>query len=656
MLETRVTCPSCGAPLTFQAGTMVSVCSRCRSLSARTDRDPRLIGKVADLVATGSRLRLGQQGRFAGRPFRLVGRTQLRHPLGGVWDEWYLAFGDGRWGWLAEAQGRFLLTFRQELTVPVPPPESLEPGAPLDLGPHGQWVVAEVSEAALASAEGEIPWEVDPGSVYRFADLSGRGGAFATLDYSEAFPLFFPGRETPLDDLHLEAFNGPPTGEAMKGQALPCPHCASPLRLQAPDQAERVVCPSCGSLLDANQGRLTFLKSLQQPDPHLVIPLGTEGLLRGRSVVVTGCLIRSSTQDGETFRWREYLLLDTRAHHFLWLVESDGHWSLAEGVAPAEVGKGVGLNRTWKGMTFRAYQDYEAVVEGVWGEFYWKIEQGERVRVLESACAPCLMAEEHQKHQGGKGAEVTFSLSTYLEGKEIWEAFKLKGSPRPPEGIAPHQPNPNRAKARSLGTWMMIALGLWLAVLLFQIATHTREVVYQGTFDLAEAATQAQARKVQPGGEGADVVFFSPPFQVKHGHKNLAVVIHAPLDNAWIEVDGAVASQTANTVEFFQTSVSHYHGVDGGEAWREGGQLETTFLSALPPGTYVLRLAPQWEGTLPPVRTMTVEVRSGQVHAVYYLLALLAILLPPLLQLFRMWGFEGSRWANSSYTTGGGDA
>lgn len=92
---------------------MVAVCSYCKSLSARTDRDPRLIGKMADLVDTGSLLALGAEGRFAGRRFQMVGRTQMKHPMGGVWDEWYLALDDGRWGWLAEAQGRLYPTFQQ---------------------------------------------------------------------------------------------------------------------------------------------------------------------------------------------------------------------------------------------------------------------------------------------------------------------------------------------------------------------------------------------------------------------------------------------------------------------------------------------------------------------------------------------------------------
>ena len=39
------------------------------------------------------------------RGFTLVGRLQLDYGQG-PWNEWYAAFDDGDWGWVAEAQGK----------------------------------------------------------------------------------------------------------------------------------------------------------------------------------------------------------------------------------------------------------------------------------------------------------------------------------------------------------------------------------------------------------------------------------------------------------------------------------------------------------------------------------------------------------------------
>jgi len=109
----QVSCPACAGPITFKIGSsLVAVCPYCRSVVARGDRKLEDLGKVAELVDTGSVLAVGLKGRYEGVPFELTGRAQLGHPAGGTWDEWYAAFADGRWGWLAEAHGRYYVTFR----------------------------------------------------------------------------------------------------------------------------------------------------------------------------------------------------------------------------------------------------------------------------------------------------------------------------------------------------------------------------------------------------------------------------------------------------------------------------------------------------------------------------------------------------------------
>ncbi|MDP1831389.1 MAG: DUF4178 domain-containing protein [Geothrix sp.] len=675
-------CPSCGAALSFRPGTMVAVCGYCKALAARKDRDPELLGKVADLVDTGSPLGLGASGTYTGRAFTLAGRVQLKHPLGGVWDEWYLALDDGRWGWLAEAQGRFYLTFTQAPHGPLPAADGLQAGGRADLGPDGLWTVGEISEATFHSAEGEIPWAVEPGATYRFADLSGRNGAFATLDFSEEPPLFFLGREIALADLGLQGGTRKPS--KVGAQNLNCPHCGGALALRAPDQTQRVGCPSCGSLLSAENGKLAFLKSLKQPHQEIAIPLGAEGLLNGAKVICIGQLRRSCTIEGEAYPWTEYLLLDSQ-HGFQWLVQSEGHWSLAVAVAPGEIPSvhGEQKNLAALGTSWRRFQDVAAVVEGVWGEFYWQVEQGERVQVTEFVAPPRSLTREIQKHKGG-GEEVNWSLSSYLEPEEVWTAFKLEGAPPSPIGTASFQPNPHKVSLAKSALWLVGALGLLLVVVMWESVTHRNTVLFQQRLDLYEmarlqpeaagairrgvparrpASASPTAPAAPPQGQAAaeaqEPVFFSGPIEIKDGHRNLAVTLGAPVNNAWVGVEGALVSETTGVAEIFLIESSWYHGVDGGESWSEGAQAQTVFLSAVPAGTYVLRLAPQWEGKVPPVRTVEVHLRQGVMRWLYPGLALLAILLVPLLMVFRMVAFESRRWQESMYSpkasSSGGD-
>ena len=667
-------CPSCGAALSFRPGTMVAVCTYCKALAARKDRDPELIGKVAELVDTGSPLGLGASGTFTGRSFTLAGRVQLKHPLGGVWDEWYLALDDGRWGWLAEAQGRFYLTFTQDPHGTLPSIGSLQAGGLADLGPAGLWTVGELSEATFHSAEGEIPWAVEPGATYRFADLSGRNGAFATLDYSEDPPLFFLGREIPLADLRIRGGLRKPA--KVGTQNLNCPKCGGALALHAPDQTQRVGCPSCGSLLSAENGKLAFLKSLKQPHQAVVIPLGTEGLLNGEKVICIGQLRRSCTVEGTAYPWTEYLLLDSQ-HGFKWLVESDGHWSLAVALPPGEVPQVVDGQKNFHalGGNWRRFQDVEAVVEGVWGEFYWMVEQGERVQVAEFIAPPRSLTRERQGHKGG-GEEVNWSLSTYLDPQAVWTAFKLKDAPPAPRGIASFQPNPHKVTLAKSALWIVGALGLLLILVMVESATHRNVELFRkrlDLYDLAPGLRQEAAEAVRKGipqrrpnspsapsaAEAQEPVYFSGPIEIKDSHRNLAVTLSAPVNNSWIGLEGALVSETTGVAELFLIESSFYHGVDGGESWAEGGQANTVFLSAVPAGTYVLRLAPQWDGKFPPVGVIDVQLRQGVMRWLYPGLALLAILVVPLILVFQVAAFEGRRWQESMYgtaaTASGGD-
>lgn len=684
-MSALASCPSCGAALSFRPGTMVAVCPYCQALAARRDRDTELLGKVAALVDTGSPLALGATGTYTGRTFTLAGRVQLRHPLGGVWDEWYMALDDGRWGWLAEAQGRFYLTFTQTPHGTLPAAGSLQAGGLADLGPDGLWTVGEVSEATFHSAEGEIPWAVEPGATYRFADLSGRQGAFATLDYSEDQPLFFLGREMSLADLGIQGGTRKPAKLGV--QNLNCPKCGGALALRAPDQTQRVGCPSCGSLLSAEGGKLAFLKSLKQPHQDVVIPLGAEGRLEGEPVTCIGQLRRSCTIEGTAYPWNEYLLLDSQ-HGFRWLVQSEGHWSLAVALPPGEVPqvRDGQKNLFALGASWRRFQDVQAVVEGVWGEFYWQVEQGERVQVAEFVAPPRSLTRERQAHKGG-GEEVNWSLSTYLTPEQVQTAFKLETLPTP-SGIASFQPNPHKATLAASWLWLVGALGLLLVLVMAESVTHRNVELFHQKLDLYElspglrqAAAEAGRKAIptrrqtpaaatanppalpssttQPAPEPQEPVFFSDPIEIKNGRQNLAVTLSAPVNNNWIGLEGALVSETTGVAELFLLESSYYHGVDGGESWSEGDRAQTVFLSAVPAGTYVLRLAPTWDGKLPPVATVDVQLRQGVMRWLYPGLALLAILFVPLILVFRVAAFESRRWQESMYApnagSGGGD-
>ncbi|HEY8207872.1 MAG TPA: DUF4178 domain-containing protein, partial [Myxococcaceae bacterium] len=152
-------CPQCGAPLTFGgAHSLAAVCSYCRSSIARKGADLENLGKVPDLVATDTRLALMVSGAIDHQSFTIIGHVQLAHPGGGTWDEWYLSFSNGAWGWLAEAQGRLFFTRPLSYSLKAPLLSKLSPGKSFSLSGIGLVAVDEVNTASFASAEGELPF------------------------------------------------------------------------------------------------------------------------------------------------------------------------------------------------------------------------------------------------------------------------------------------------------------------------------------------------------------------------------------------------------------------------------------------------------------------------------------------------------------------
>src|SRR5262245_57497561 len=301
-MSVKVSCPGCGGPVEFKLGSaMVSVCPYCRSVVARGDRKVEDLGKVAALADTDSQLEVGMKGRYDGVPFYLTGRTQLGHQAGGTWDEWYAAFSDGRWGWLAEAMGRYFITFEQDEPADLPPLKELKLGSSVTLpGADEPLTVTERGKARVIGAEGEIPFRLDPGATYRYADCSGPDGEFATVDYAADPPTVYVGREVTLDDLKLPVKARPADHELrqVEGVQLGCPQCGAALELHAPNKAERVTCPSCNSLLDVHQGNLTFLKALEPLEVTPIIPLGSTGKFADQEYVNIGFLLRSVTIEG----------------------------------------------------------------------------------------------------------------------------------------------------------------------------------------------------------------------------------------------------------------------------------------------------------------------------------------------------------------------
>jgi hypothetical protein len=333
-------------------------------------------------------LALGSRGKHRNAPFVLAGRTCVRSDGGGLWNEWTLAFDDGRQGFLAEALGAFTLFFERPL---APPFDALRVGSALPTG----FIVVERGQAKRIARWGDVP---EAPRSYRYADLSSASGETATIDYgaSATEPDVFVGRRMKLADLGLR-----PRPE--RPRFLPAPGGARPKGLE------------------------------------LWLGVGDEGELAGARFRVIGIVHRSIRVEGERYTWEEYVL-HSPAEGLRWLVVSDGHWNLVESIEAGQVEvseRGAKL----AGESFRFTSSGKARVEWAIGELPWDAAIGDTVEARDYVSAPHMLSCESTDD------EITWSRGTYTPSDTVARAFGKRVLPKP-SGRAPNQPPQPRTPKR----------------------------------------------------------------------------------------------------------------------------------------------------------------------------------------------------------------
>ena len=606
---------------------------------ARNDRALEDLGKVADIADSQSPLKLGLKGSFKDHRFELTGRAQLKHELGGFWDEWYATFSNGWVGWLAEAQGKFYLTFYQPLPngASLPSFDSLQLGQAVEQIPNKTpLIVTEKGTATSIAADGEIPYRLTPNERSDYADLSGANNAFGTIDYSENPPWAFVGQQVSLAEIGLGDAK-PVQREARRtsAAAMNCPNCGGALSLAAPDKTERVTCPYCSSLLDVNQGSLKFLHALRpSPSPHeFVLPIGAEGIFKTDvKFKIIGAVVRSVTIEGVQYFWHEYLLYNPMIG-FRWLVHSDNHWNFVEPINAAEVKANWALGKStaeYDGKTYRIFQDAMAVVEYVQGEFYWRVEQGEKVRAIDYVAAPQMLSCETSVN------EVNWSLGVYMTNAEIEKAFGVSGLPKP-WSVAPNQ----LFTGSFYYTYGLIPLALLFIVAIFMIPLSGF-----GSTPLAQEIVLPPMTNAQ-----APQTVFSQPFELK-GNRNVRITANAPVSNSFADLDVDLINEQNNEVESVNIPIEYYSGSDSDGSWTEGAQTQDATLSSLPAGKYTMRVEGTWQDWQQQM-PINVKVEQNVSRGVNFFCALIVLLIVPLLAIFRKLAFESRRWKDSMFSNSG---
>lgn len=650
----NLACPTCGSEVSFRFDdSLVRVCPHCNAAVVRTDRGAETLGQFGDLARVQSPLKLFAEGVWGVQSFILVGMAQLRHESGGIWQEWYAKLGAGVWGWLTEAQGRLYMTFeRQDLRAPSW--DSLAPGAQMTIDQRPFFVI-ERSEGQYISAVGEIPYRLVPDTEVHTVDLSDGQGGFATIDFNDGSeaPIVYVGQQVALDQLRITGGEERHAGAARQGGALTCPDCGGALELRMPDASLSVACPYCCNLVDVSSGKLSILAQQKKRSIAFPIALGSEGTFPEGKFTVIGYVQRSACIDGSWYPFEEYLLHSPTVG-YRWLQCSDNHWNYVQPVAAGAVTEDIGPPK-YDGVRFVPYQRSVLRVDYVVGEFYWRVEIGERVEAADFIAPPALLSKEWTE------SELNWSLSTYMTADEVKKAFGTKLLLGTPQGIGPNQPYPGHVgKVIGFFTVALLAAGVVKCSTTENAIRHTEVFkipvgtppatppptpTVTPTIDptappSGPTGTPAPATTGDPGGH----IIFSKTFKLDD--HNIEIHTTANLTNNWAYLAIDLVNEKTGELVSFDQSLEYYSGVEGGESWSEGSSDGSEVLKPLGAGDYLLRIEAQQGGQQPIMAA--IEVRQNVFRSRWLFVALGILFIPYGIVLMHASSFKKRRMENSN--------
>jgi hypothetical protein len=420
---------------------------------------------------------------------------------------------------------------------------------------------------------------------------------------------------------------------SVHAKSISCPNCGGPVQLRGFANTLSVVCPQCLSVLDASTPEVQILQKFQgKTQVKPTIPLGTRGKFAGTQYEVIGFQVREVSTGDDSYSWDEYLLFNPYKG-FRYLTAYNGHWNFVhvETALPVKTQARGKPAMQYNSKLFLAFDAMEASTVYVLGEFPWRVKRGDTVACQDFIAPPFMLSSEATE------GDITWSLAEYMTGAQIWQAFKLPGSPPPIYGIFANQPSSyGSTVASSWSTWLWLNVALAGMVFLFmflspgRVAFKDHYVFSQGVKpDIAFANTAA---------------FVTPTFQLDGRKSNVELSIHTDLDNNWVYFNFAlINNQTGETFDFGR-EVSYYHDSDGSD----GNRNNSVIIPAVPSGQYYLRVDPEMARGSPFV-AYDLQLRRNVPNYLFFGLAFLLLLIPPGFSTYRRGSFEAARWRESDY-------
>ncbi len=406
-----------------------------------------------------------------------------------------------------------------------------------------------------------------------------------------------------------------------------CPSCGAGVVLRAAGQSVTAVCGSCAAIIDSsNENYKVIEQASKKGRREQVIPLGQRGKLHGTLWEVIGYVER--TDGTAVYAWSEYLLFNP-LKGFRWLTEFDGHWNYVITTKSQPKKENIGRKAAnYLNKDYYLFHRGIAKVVYVIGEFYWQVKQGETVQVEDYVSPPEILSSEKSD------TEVIWSLGQYIEPNDVKSAFQIMRPMPSQSSVAPNQPSTATHTIREVAKYWVLFLVIICALQLALVMLSKNQTVYSGTFNFSP--TDTEKTKV------------SPQFELAHGTSNVEILLRAPIENSWFEVQGdLVNDDNGETIEFEQ-GVEYYVGYDSDGLWSEGSRQNSRILSSIPDGKYHLNLEAT-NGHAADI-SYNIVIQRDVLTWSNFLWSLLLISIYPLFVWWRSRSFEVDRWSQSDFS------
>ncbi len=404
-------------------------------------------------------------------------------------------------------------------------------------------------------------------------------------------------------------------------KAIQCRNCGANFTLRTGSLAMSVVCQACGVLLDLKNDEFRIINKVKGLMNETVIPIGTRGKLNNVEWEVVGYLTRKLKFDD--FQWSEYLLFNPW-RGYQWLLEFNGHWTLFRMLdCTIPSAKFFPSKIDFGGMQFDRFDESQASIVKVIGEFYWRVKVDLQAELWDYTFPPYLLSREKTDD------EVIWSLGEYVDRKIIQNTFNIPSNKMPYlSGVGPNQPSPYQNRIKPLLIHWSIILLLLIVAQKIHTSFAPNEPVYSG-YDISTPSTVT-----------------SPTFVISNGMTNLKVTSVANVDNSWVYLGGDLINEDTDQSFPFEVNVEYYHGLDSDGAWSEGSNTGSMVISSVPGGHYHIEL--ETSGDKPTV--LGVQVNRGVKTWSNFIWAIILVSIYPLWALYRRYQFEVDRWRDSAYT------